>query len=463
MYKRYFTFFAFTLSVALVVGTASRPEAASPENRSPTDLPTINRTDLQSADDASTPAIPPEPKGDIELREALSLALLHNPELASFSIEVRAAEARTMQAGLRPNPEFNVEVENFAGSGALRKFDEAETTIQLGQLIELAGKRRKRTRLASLEHDLAGWDYEVKRADVLTETSKTFVDVLAAQERLTLTQELLRLAEQTFETVSARVKAGKVSPVEETKAGVALANSRIEHVRARRSLEAARGKLATAWGSSAPTFDKAVGEIERVLPIPPTDQLSQEIRRNPDIARWAVEKEQRVAALALQEAVRVPDPTLAGGVRYFEESGDHAFVAGISIPLPLFDRNQGGILEARRRLAKAERERATAEARAHAALAETVQTLTTAFAEIDALRTAIMPGARSAFEAAGEGYRQGKFGLLDVLDAQRTLFEAIGMYVDALAAYHKGIADLERITGKGVDPGNTPLRGSEDQ
>src|SRR3990172_514773 len=97
MDRRYFTCCVITLSVALVVGTANRPEAASPENRSPTNLPTIYRTDLQLADDASPPAIPPEPKGDIELREALSLALLHNPELAAFSIEVRAAEARTLQ------------------------------------------------------------------------------------------------------------------------------------------------------------------------------------------------------------------------------------------------------------------------------------------------------------------------------------------------------------------------------
>src|SRR3990172_9857657 len=97
MHRRYFTCFAFTLSVALAVGTAGQPEAASPENRSPVDLPVMYRTDRQPADDASPPATPPEPKGDLELREALSLALLHNPELASFSIEVRAAEARTLQ------------------------------------------------------------------------------------------------------------------------------------------------------------------------------------------------------------------------------------------------------------------------------------------------------------------------------------------------------------------------------
>jgi cobalt-zinc-cadmium efflux system outer membrane protein len=397
---------------------------------------------------ASSPAGPPEPTGDIALHDALSLALQHNPELEAFSIEVRAAEARTLQAGLLPNPEVDIEVENFAGSGTLRSFDSAETTIAIGQVIELGGKRRKRTRVASLEGELAGWDYEAKRADVLTETRKSFVDVLAAQERVAVTQELLRLAEQTLDAVSARVRAGKVSPVEETKAGVALSNSRIEHARAQRGLEAARKKLAAAWGSGMPAFERAAGQLDRVSPIPPAELLAQEIRGNPDIARWATEKEQRRAVSSLQDAVRIPDPTLTAGFRRFRESGESAFVAGISVPLPLFNRNQGGVMEARRRLAKAERENAAAETRGRAALAETYQALSSAASEIDALKTTVIPGAQSAFEAAGEGYRQGKFGYLDVLDAQRTLFEAKAQYVSALATYQKSLADLDRATGK---------------
>jgi cobalt-zinc-cadmium efflux system outer membrane protein len=400
------------------------------------------------ADAASSPAKPLEPRGDIAFSDALSLALQYNPELAAYSIEVRVAEARILQAGLRPNPEVNIEVENIAGSGSLRNFDGAETTIQIGQLIELGGKRPKRARVASLERELAGWDYEAKRADVLTETSKSFVDVLAAQERVALTQDLLRLAEQTFDTVSARVQAGKVSPVEETKAGVVLSNSRIEHARSQRSLEAARKKLVATWGSGVPAFERAVGSLDRVLAIPPADRMTQEIRGNPDIARWATEKEQRSAASALQDAIRIPDPTFAAGVRRFRESGDSAFVAGLSIPLPLFNRNQGGILESRWRLAKAEWESVAAESRVRGALAETYQALSTAVSEIDALKGTVIPGAQSAFEAASEGYRQGKFGFLDVLDAQRTLFEARGQYVSALATYHKALADLDRAIGK---------------
>jgi cobalt-zinc-cadmium efflux system outer membrane protein len=424
MYRRYLICTAITLLIAIAGVTICLAGTASSQPKSP------------------------EPRGDIALRDALSLALQHNPELAAFSIDVRVAEARTLQAGLRPNPEIAIEMENFAGSGTLRSFDGAETTIQIGQLIELGGKRPKRARVASLEGELAGWDYEAKRADVLTETSKSFVDVLAAQERLALTRELLRLAEQTFETVSARVQAGKDSPVEETKAGVALSNSRIEHARAQRSLEAARKKLVAAWGSGVPAFERAVGPLDQVSPIPPSDGVTQEIRGNPDIARWATEQEQRRAASALQNAIRIPDPTLAAGVRRFRESGDSAFVAGLSIPLPLFNRNQGGILESRRRMAKAERESAAAEARVRVALAEAYLALSTAASEIEALKTTVIPGAQSAFEAASEGYRQGKFGYLDVLDAQRTLFEARGQYVSALTTYQKALADMDRAIGK---------------
>ena len=103
---------------------------------------------------------PEEPTGVLTLRQALALALLRNPELASAAWEVRAGEARTLQAGLLPNPEVGVEVENFAGSGEFRGVDAAETTVALSQVIELGGKRLRRARVAALERDLAAWEYE---------------------------------------------------------------------------------------------------------------------------------------------------------------------------------------------------------------------------------------------------------------------------------------------------------------
>jgi outer membrane protein, heavy metal efflux system len=141
---------------------------------------------------------------------------------------------------------------------------------------------------------------------------------------------------------------------------------------------------------------------------------------------------------------------VSGGVRYFNDTKESAFVLGFSLPLPLFDRNQGGILEASARLTKAELERRAAEVRVSTALADAHQSLVNAADEVSTLHDEVLPAAEQAFQATQEGYRLGKFGLLDVLDIQRTLFETRGRYLEALATYHKAVAELERLSGEEV-------------
>jgi cobalt-zinc-cadmium efflux system outer membrane protein len=389
-----------------------------------------------------------EPTGVVTLAQAQALALLQNPRLVAFGWEVRAREAQILQAGLLPNPEVGVEVENFAGSGALQKFRSTEITILLSQLIELGGKRGKRVRVAALESTLAAWDYETTRIEVLTQVTQAFVEVLSAQEHVRLNEDLVRLAEQVLNTVAERVRAGKVSPVEETRFQVALSTSRIALERAQRDLEASRKRLVTTCGGRTPTFASAAGTLDTVSAIPPAERLLDLIAQNPEIARWATEMVQRQAALEREEAQRIPDPTLRGGFRHLSETGDNALVMGVSIPLPVFNRNQGKVLEARYRLAKVGEERRAAEAQVRAALAEAYGALSRAFVEATRLHTEVLPGAQRVFNAISEGYRQGKFGLLDVLDAQRTLFEARGRYLEALAAYHQAVAEVERLIGE---------------
>jgi outer membrane protein, heavy metal efflux system len=394
---------------------------------------------------------PQEPAGVLVLRQALALALLRNPELASTAWEVRAGEARTLQAGLLPNPEVGVEVENFAGSGEFKGFDAAETTIALGQLIELGGKRLKRVRVAALERDLGAWDYEAMRLDVFTATTKAFVEVLSAQAQLALNEELVRLAEQVLSSVAARVQAGQVSPVEETRARVALSTSRIALERAGRALVAARESLVATWGSTAPAFERVGGALEPIRPLPAAEHLVRRIDQNPDIARWVAEMAQRQATVALEEARRIPNVTGAGGLRYHSRTSDTALIMQLTLPIPVFDRHQGALLAARYQLARAGEERRSAEVRVLTELAATYTELSSAYAEATTLQNDVLPGAQSAFEAFSEGYRQGKFGFLDVLDAQRTLFEARGQYLEALTAYHRAVADMERLIGEPLE------------
>jgi cobalt-zinc-cadmium efflux system outer membrane protein len=397
---------------------------------------------------SSTAVTAEEPRGMLSLRDVLRLTLLSNPELSAFAYERRAAEARTIQAGVLPNPAFSVELENVGGTGATTKGVRApEATLQLSQLIELGGKRAKRMRLAGLERELTGWDYEIKRLEVLTNAKKAFVDVLATGEHIAFSADLLRLALQVQRTVSERVHAGKVSPIEETRTRVAVSTARLQTQQARTSHEAAKKRLAASWGSTTPLFEGVSGSLSLTAPVPSMEAFAARVQMNPDIARWVSEIDARRAHVEVARSRTIPDLTVSGGVRYFNETKESAWVLGFSLPLPLFDRNQSGILEASARLTKAELERHAAEVRVSTALAEAYQSLVNAATEVTTLQNEVLPAAEEAFQATQEGYRLGKFGFLDVLDIQRTLFETRGRYLEALAIYHKAVADLERLSG----------------
>jgi outer membrane protein, heavy metal efflux system len=445
------------ISLLLLLATAFCPNsfAQSPSSKaaSTEEVPGLNEKEV----------IPDG--GILTLRKAIALALDYNPDLKASSWEERAMEGRVIQAGLLPNPEIGVETENFGGSGIFRGFDAAETTVQLSQLIELGGKRAKRSASAALNRDLAQWDYHIRRADVLADVAMAFVDVLSAQERVTLMKELLHLAEEVFNATSERVKAGKVSPVEEIKAKVERAARQIDLEQATYDLKAARRRLSGTWGGAAPAFDEARGALDELPPIPSLEALEGLISQNPDVARWAAAIHQRIAEIELEKARGIPDLTVSLGARRHNEMDDTAFVMGVSIPIPVFDRNQGATLEARHRLSKAKEEARAVQLRVVNTLAETYEALSKSFMEATALQIDVLPGARAAFEATREGYRLGKFDYLDMLDAQRTLVAARLRHMEALTAYHQTRTRLERLIGMNMQeiPPAIDIKGNGDR
>lgn len=400
--------------------------------------------------DAGRPQIP-APTGTITLTEVLALSLAHNPALAGFAWEIRAREAQVIQASLWPNPEAEVEVEDFGGTGPVSGFDGSETTLAIGQTLLLAGKIEKRTAVARHERDLAGWDYEAARVAVFSNAAGDFIDVLASQRRVEIARETAALAERIFSSIGERVEAGKISPVERTKANVELAQARLELQRAERALAAARHRLAANWGSDSPTFDAVVGDLEQVTAPPEYVAVLSHVENNPELARWSSEMALRRAAVELALAEAVPDLALRGGVKLLEEGDETAFLVGASMPIPIFDRNQGNILEARIRRAQGDRLYDAAAVRVRTDLAVAVQALKAAHDEVVALRDQIVPSSRSAFDAAEEAFRQGKIGALDLLDAERTLFAARSQYIQALGAYHAAIVTVEQLIGAPID------------
>ncbi len=379
--------------------------------------------------------------------DALSKTLLENPRLQSYAWQVRVEEAERLQAALPPNPALEAEMENFAGTGPFEGYGARETTIRLSHKVLLGFDRLKRKQVAALNKKLAGWDYEAQRLDVLTNVTGAYISTQEAQQQWELHQELVNIAENLLETITAQVKAGKISKLAQTRAQVELSRARIDLKNAENSFDTARSNLVSFWGEQQADFRYLKGQLEANEKIPSYASIREYIERNPDVARWATEIQQQEAVVSLERARGIPDIKISGGYKRMEDLNAGAAVAGVSIPLPFFDRNQGNIKAAKYELNRVETQQEAAITEVYRALGEAYNNFQAARHEVEQLREEVLPGAETAFEAAQSGYRQGKFDYLQVLDAQRTLFTSRTRYIQALAEYNRAVAEVERLIG----------------
>jgi cobalt-zinc-cadmium efflux system outer membrane protein len=409
-----------------------------------------------------------EPTGALELQQALAMALRHNPELAAFSWEIRAAEARELQARLLPNPEVSAEFENVGGD--LQGFRESENTYTLSQNILFEPKRSRAMRLAAAEKKVAGWDYETKRLDVFTDVVQAFVGVLGAQEKVKLTEETARIAQDVLRVATRRVELGDAPPVERTRAEVVHAQVVTELERAKQELLTARIRLAALWSSTSPRFAEARGTLQCKVALPSLEQLRERLLKNPELMGAAAEVVRRQAALDLERAKRLPDVTAQAGYRRIRAIGEddadtavNTAVFGFAVPLPIFDRNQGAIQEAKANLAQAEWKKKHAEVRVLSALAEAHSDLATTLKERQTFDTQILPGTTEAFRKTQQGYVQGTFNYLELLTAQEELAKARGDYVNVLVRLNQAVATVERLVGEPIVSTATSAQGTKEQ
>jgi cobalt-zinc-cadmium efflux system outer membrane protein len=397
---------------------------------------------------ATQPAVAAEPTGPLALRQALSLAMLHSPDLAGASWEVRMAEARAIQASLPPNPEVGFDLESVASPRVIT------SVLSLGQVIFLSDKLARQKQVAMLDRDMTGWDWEARRIRVYSDTTKAFVALVAAQEGLTLAEEIVGISRKLLDTAGERVRSGKASPLEEMKAKVELSTVRADLEQARQAVLAARQRLAATWGGTVPKFAKAEGRLEVGGAIPTADRVFCLLEQNPEVARWTTEMQRRAAVARLERRKAIPDLTIGGGGKREKADGEAAakgFVLGASIPIPIFDRNQGGIKESRYNVAKGHEEQRAARARVLMEIADAYQSMASAYARSAILGKEVVPEAQKAFDAASAGYNEGKFPYLDVLDAQRTVFDARVQHLEAVAEYLAAVADIEGLVGESIE------------
>ncbi|WP_084399175.1 TolC family protein [Henriciella aquimarina] len=395
----------------------------------------------------------PAPVGQREYDQTLPLTLERAvaraghaaPEILIAALEARAASADADQAGRWLNPAISVDTENFAGTGGLEGFDAYETTLALEQTFRLGGKRRLSERAARAEAALASAECNVQRLEAQRLAGELFLDLQAAIEMADVADASASLAEEFANVVERRVEAGAAAPPELLRAKAEAASLQAAADAARGNVEAAAISLASIWGSP---------DVDYVLPRPEnfdvaTDSTGSDGVRvtHPRLQAAQASADARAAATDRARAGAWPDVTVSAGVRRFEDTGDSAFLAGISLPLPVFDRNQDATRAARFRTEGAELNARAVEARLRAEQASLAAQVRAAKSRLQRLEGEALPLAEGAYASAAEGYRVGKFDLTATLDARRSLIETRAAVIEARLALQTQTLRLRALIG----------------
>lgn len=378
----------------------------------------------------------------LTLPQALALVLQNNPELTAAAREISAFEGTRLQASVFRNPDFITETEEINSHNRnIQPF----VTLRISQLFELGGKRHARMNVAGLGQEVAQQAYEVRRIEIMARTADAFIDVLEGQSLTEVLEDTQQLTEMALGTANKRVAADKAPPMEAIRSKVNLSTVGVELEQARRNLAAAKTRLALLWGEAAPQFSVVQGELESFVVIPSLERLLEHIEASPVLQQSSKQVAQREAMFEFENTRRIPDIRLGAAIRRYLELEQNTALLDMSIPIPIFDRNQGNRLEAQQRIYQARDQRMAIELQLRAELTRVYESLLAAQRETQVLRDEVLPGAQKAFELINRGYQLGKFSFLEMLDAQRAYFQSRTLYVRALANYQRLVNALERL------------------
>ena len=320
--------------------------------------------------------------------QVLQMAFANNPDLAAAQWEIGITQGDRQQASLIPNPELSWEAEDT-------RRNSRTTTVMINQPIELGGKRGARIEVASRAQDAAEIELERKRNVLRADVIQAFYNTSTAQQRLLLSRQSLELAQRGLNVAQGRISSGKSSPVEGTRAEVQLSEVRLELKRAEREEANAYQQLARVIGVPLPAFASVSDSSQPMPTVPEPSLLLNRIGQTAELRLAKLQIDQREASLGLEKAQRIPDLTVSLGSQYDERERERVNVVGLSMPIPLFNRNQGNVLAAARRTDQARDLRNASELRLRTEIQTTLAQWNTANTEITSFNQTILPAAQS--------------------------------------------------------------------
>ncbi len=385
----------------------------------------------------------------LSFEQALERALERSPTMLAVRGARDVASAQRRRAGAWENPTLEIEAENILGQGDYTDFDAAETTVSLTQALPLGGARRAAIRGAEAGEAQAEARAELAARELRRDVAIAYADAVAADRLAAIRRERARLGAETLEVVEKRSNAGLESDLQRARVEVDTVSLQAAARRAASEALARRRALASLWR------EETVGEPLDDAWFDGTDQPAGRARLAP--ASESEHPRLRSADLGVRGALADLDAAKAqrfagvearvGTRRFADQPGDNdqAFVIGLALPLPLWDRNGVGIAEARAALASAEVEAESARFALRGERASVAAELEAARMEVNALATRGLPAAESAARLARQGYEAGRLSLLERLEAERQVSDVNERLVEVRREAQRARAVLESL------------------
>ncbi|SFR43209.1 outer membrane protein, cobalt-zinc-cadmium efflux system [Pseudidiomarina maritima] len=384
---------------------------------------------------------------NLSLREALTQTLNQNPTLLQFPYQLRVAEATRMQAALRPNPSLDIEFENLLGSGSQEGLSHLETTLAFSQVIELGGKLDSRIAVADAERELIEAEFNYAKIEILAETTTRFYRLLLLQELEKHQQIYLSRLQDTYQLAQQRFNLGGAPRGESMRVELAIATNQAKLEELGNQLVQARYELTSMWAES-PEFNRVLGNFASDIAIPTRAKLESAVMRAPELLKLFDSERLLTAKLEALKAAAVADVRIGAGVRHNAANDDFGFVLNASIPFQLSNPQRGNIAQNRAEqnlvLAQQKMLREQLKSRANALLAN-VQVQTQMLTD---LTEQLVPRAKTLVETIRNGYSDGIYSVLQILDAQEQLAELEKQQIQRQYATYQDLLQLERMTGQ---------------
>lgn len=372
----------------------------------------------------------------------LAQAQADAPRLAEVEANVAQAQGLARQAAARPNPVLGLDVENLSNVGSPQGLDPRQTTLSVEQTLEFGGKRSARIAAGRAGVTAAQARGQLTRVEYAAQLAVAYAEAEAAAAKFAQAEESLAAADADARAARELVDAGREAELRALQASAERDAARAERDEAVAARDSAFAKLSALVGSPSVFDSTSESLLTRAAALPATGAGD-----TPAIAAARAERDAAAARVRVEARQASPDVTVSAGVRRLQGDDATAMVAGVSVPLPLFNRNRGATDAARAELRASEARLRQAEFDAAADLRAAQSQARSAAARVEAASSG-ESAAAEAYRLARLGYEAGRLPLLELSSARRALAAARVRTLDARLARVRAEAEIARLTGR---------------